>query len=342
MKARFRQGVIALACCYAAGISLWFVLHLWLGDSVWWLALLNSFVPYFFVPVLLILPFAGLYRRRTLWISLCLPALIFIWLYGGLFLPLGKGNPSAEPTLTVMTFNVWGGSHQAETAEVIIDNGYPDIVVLQELTPEMQEILLEVLGDRYPYALLDAGEVNRGMGVLSRYPLREVADAESLYALDWELQVVEVQLDGQMLTVYNCHPHSSNVLAYLEEGSAIAASVTAGFRNREMIARALLADIERRQTPVIVAGDLNSPPQSAVYRLLTQRLTNSHAEAGWGLGHTFPAYQGSYRGIPILARQMRLDVIFYTPELQALRSSVSATYGESDHLPVMAELRERR
>lgn len=89
---------------------------------------------------------------------------------------------------------------------------------------------------------------------------------------------------------------------------------------------------------MIVVGDFNSTDQSEVYQLLGRVLTDAHRAVGWGLGHTFPAYAGSFRGIPILPWQMRIDMIFYSDEFAALRSQVGPTYGESDHLPVLAQL----
>lgn len=338
MKVNLRKIIIGLSWVYASVIVIWFVLYLLLGDSVWWLALLNSFVPFFFIPVILILPFSLIYHSPIVWLSLCFPVLIFVGLYGNLFLPVWNRHTISEPLLTIMTFNVWGGSQHIETAQVIIDNGYPDIVALQELSPEMEDVLFEVVGDYCPYHLIEVAEGYRGMAVLSRYPLREVSDVSQLHALDWIVQIFEVEVDDQVITVYNCHPHSSNILVYLEEGTAIAENVEAGFRNREMIVGYLIADIESRDTPVIVVGDFNSSDRSEVYRILSARLEDSHLEAGWGFGHTFPAYQGSYHGIPIFARQMRLDWIFHTQELQALRSVVGETYGESDHLPVIVDL----
>lgn len=59
-------------------------------------------------------------------------------------------------------------------------------------------------------------------------------------------------------------------------------------------------------------------------------------ERGLGFGHTFPAYAGRYRRIPILPRQMRIDMIFYSQGFVPLRCTVGATHGESDHLPVVA------
>ena len=74
-----------------------------------------------------------------------------------------------------------------------------------------------------------------------------------------------------------------------------------------------------------------------MYGLLSDRLADAHRAAGWGFGHTFPAYAGSYRGIPIVARQMRIDMVFLVQELVPLRCYTGSTGGESDHLPVVAE-----
>lgn len=73
-----------------------------------------------------------------------------------------------------MSFNIWGGSQSKETARVILDNGTPDIVAVQELTPQMATTLLKEVGDIYPYRAFQTGPRNEGMGVLSRYPLVEL------------------------------------------------------------------------------------------------------------------------------------------------------------------------
>ena len=75
---------------------------------------------------------------------------------------------------------------------------------------------------------------------------------------------------------------------------------------------------------------------------MTGPLADAHQEAGWGLGHTFPAYGGRYLGIPIVPRQVRLDMILHTGDLVALDSRVGADPGASDHMPVLAELAWRK
>lgn len=116
------------------------------------------------------------------------------------------------------------------------------------------------------------------------------------------------------------------------------AEVQKSYQVRKQLIESLVTDIEKRDGPVIVVGDFNSTDQSDVYRLIRNRLLDAHRAAGWGWGHTFPAYAGNYRGVPIFARQMRIDMIFYSKEFTALDCRVGSSYGESDHLPVLAEL----
>ena len=149
-------------------------------------------------------------------------------------------------------------------------------------------------------------------------------------------------MNGQVFTLYNCHPHGSNVLVYFQAGASIADEVQTSFEARRRLTKQLIADIRTRLDPVIVVGDFNSTDQSDVYTILTSRLQDAHRVAGWGFGHTFPAYSGSFRGIPIIPRQMRLDMIFYSDKFTALNSRVSSTFGESDHLPVLANLAWQR
>jgi vancomycin resistance protein VanJ len=335
MKKALRQIGTVLGWLYAGLITAWFVLHAWIGDAIWWLALLDSFTPFLFLPLILILPACLVCRWRAFQLSVVPPVLIFLALYGALFLP--QLTPaSGEDPLVIMTFNVWGYSGSAETAQAIIHDEVPDIVAVQELSPQMGEVLLAELGAIYPYRSVSFGaERESGMAVLSRYPLA-VSGSERLSG--WRVQVMEVSIGERTVTLYNIHPEVSNVLAYVEEGDSLPQTVEASWAEREAQVRELVADIEGRGGPVILAGDLNSTDQSTAYRLLREVLVDAHRAAGWGFGHTFPAYEGSWRGIPIVARQMRIDMVFYSQDFAALSCRVGSAHGESDHLPVVAEL----
>jgi len=342
VKAALKKSCTLVSWLYAAWVVLWFVLHGWLGDTIWWLALLNAFAPLLFVPLALILPASLVCRRPSFWASVVPPLAIFLVLYGHLFLPARPSASAIEGTpLTIVSHNIWWYSQSEETAHAILAGGTPDIVALQELAPGMVEMLVKEVGDLYPYRAVGTDVHRYGVGVFSRYPLTEL-DSSHLANPSWRVQICRVVVGDQAFIVYNVHLPVSNVLAYLEEGTSVAGDVEASFTNREALVRRLVADTATRTEPVVVAGDFNSTDQSDVYGLLAQSLTDAHRAVGWGFGHTFPAYAGSWKGIPIIPRLMRLDMIFYSDGFTALSSRVGLTHGESDHLPVVAQLAWRR
>jgi endonuclease/exonuclease/phosphatase (EEP) superfamily protein YafD len=340
MKSLLKTGVLACSLLYAGAIVAWCVLHSWRGDGAWWLAVLNTFAPFFFLPLLLLLPLCLLVRRRSLWLSAALPALIFVWLYGGLFLPARPAALAAdEAPLTVMTFNVWAASRSPRTAQALVDGGLPDIVALQELSPDMARVLVEELGHVYPYHAADPRTLGNGLGVFSRYPLREL-DASHLTSTWWRVQIVQVQVGARAVVVYNVHLPGWSFL--LDGGTSLGNQIQAGVQARRDLARQLAQDIARQPGPVIVAGDLNSTDRGDAYALLAEELADAHRAAGWGLGATYPAEGHSYYGLPFVPTLVRIDMILYSQELMALRSSVGSTHGESDHLPVFAQLAWRK
>lgn len=319
---------------YSAGIVLWFLLHLVFGDRFGWLALVSTFAPYLFWPLPFVLVVGLLAGRRT-WMPILLAVLVFAIEYGALFDfgLLDRRTVEGEP-ISVLTFNTWGYSASPETAQAIVAWGTADIVVLQELSSEIAAIIDRDLADTYPYRLLEPG--NR-KGILSRYPLSDANDSLPP-GVRWFTQAAEVEAGGRRLTVYNVHLYATTVLSDLAEGRSVANGLAGGAAAREEQAAALVQDIATRTGPVIVAGDLNATDQSTAYAVLTEQLDDAHRQAGNGFGHTFPAYRGSFHGLPILPRALRIDTILYSPDLQATDSRVVPEHGESDHHPVWATL----
>ncbi|MFN8487496.1 MAG: endonuclease/exonuclease/phosphatase family protein [Caldilineaceae bacterium] len=323
---------------YSGLLLAWFGLHWLYDDQIWWLALLNAFAPWFFLPLVILIPLQLVLRSKAVAFTLLSPLLLFLFLYGQLFVPTQLRTPARHTSvLRVMSFNIWGGSHAQETVQVIADNQFPELVALQELPPDMADLLVKQFSTAYPYRLLNAGYGNHGMGILSRYPFT-VLDATGLADPAWAVQVVRVAAPGHSFTFYNVHPHGTNILLYWQEGSSVRENVEQSYQARLTFAHKLLDDISKRNGPLLVAGDFNSTEQSAVYRQLTTCLFDAHRVAGWGFGHTFPAYQGSFHGIPIPARLMRIDMIFYSNGFQAIDQHISPKHGESDHLPIVATL----
>lgn len=332
---------ILLLWLYTTLLAIWWGIHLLTGDTIWWIALLSSFTPHFFLPLLFFWPIGMGVRRFAYWWVLLLPTILFIYFYGILFIP--KSAPpyeSESPPFRIMSFNLWEGSHRARTAQVILENNLPDIVALQEVTLPMQRLLLKTVGQHYPYVLFDTSSGQQRLGLLSRYPLERVP---SELIIDLSCRQYRVTIDATYrFRLYNCHPRSTNVLYSFGDIPTVIKRTEETFRIRTVLSERLAQAIKTHAEPTLVVGDFNTTDQSDAYYTLRTALSDAHRAIGWGFGHTFPARTGHSRGIPIIARQVRIDMVLYTNDFVALQTQVSPVHGESDHHPLLATLGWRR
>jgi len=341
MRLLLRIVGLLLLCVYSALLLGWWGAHLLLGDTVWWLGLISSFVPFFFVPLIVFIPLAVFVRLPFYNSLLLFPVTFFLLTYGPLFLPKMAPPHVTDPApITVMTFNMRANSRTVETINVLRDNGLPDIVALQETTPWLTGLLKQELDALYPYQFYESTLDGRGISTLSRYPLERIRVP---MIIDLNCRVFRATVDPtHQFLLYNCHPKSSNLLNFLGDGQPMAAQISETFRVRGLLSQALADEIAASSEPIIVVGDFNSTDQSDAYTLLQGQLQDAHRQAGWGFGHTFPADRWRFRGIPILPRMVRIDMVRYTDAFVALTSQVGITHGESDHLPLLVTLAWRR
>jgi vancomycin resistance protein VanJ len=325
-----RRLASSLAFLYTASVIGWYVAHSLVGDGFWLLAMVNAFAVYLFAP----LPFAALLavlaRRRTTWFALLVVVLLFFRLFGGDWVPpspvvrAGVGTPA----LTVMTYNVLFVNTDAGPIAASITRANPDLVAFQELTPLLARQLEQEIGARYPYrAPLHVAECHSGVAVWSRYPLRvESVDQDVLC----RMCSVVVDLDGRPIRVIGIHAWSFTGLDRL--------SVERSFRWRREQIELVFDMVEGQPEPLILLGDLNSTPTHEVYHMLSTHLVDAFREAGWGLGHTFPATGGRLWGVPYPDRLVRIDYIFHSDDWRAEAAWVGEWDGSSDHRPVVARL----
>jgi endonuclease/exonuclease/phosphatase (EEP) superfamily protein YafD len=104
--------------------------------------------------------------------------------------------------------------------------------------------------------------------------------------------------------------------------------------------------VREYDVPAIIAGDLNDVYLNDGYRILVNAgLQDVWAEAGFGLGNTFPGNKspGTSRphigGFYIPEWLIRIDYIFASPEWEVLSAHIARTDGYSDHRGVVAYLR---
>src|SRR3954467_14928327 len=89
-----RRFIARLTGVYALGLFVFTILRWIFEDSVWWLALLGNFTPFYFAALIGLLPLAVITRARRSVLLLLPSALIGLLVYGQLYLP--KVKPSAS------------------------------------------------------------------------------------------------------------------------------------------------------------------------------------------------------------------------------------------------------
>ncbi|MBN1312870.1 MAG: endonuclease/exonuclease/phosphatase family protein [Anaerolineae bacterium] len=327
-------GMLLLACAdlYALGLILYFLLRLTTGFRLWPVALFSNFLHLALLANLVSLSVMLILRRWRRAALFSLPALAFVWLFGGLLIP--RPAPvcnSAERCLrlTAMTYNLGdGGTNTSpeDIARIVLESG-ADVVGFQEVTASQAASMRNDMVAVYPYqTIYAAGESVNGVALLSRYP---VVDEAVFYGDPKTMPNLAVTLDvqGRHLQVLVVHPPPpgwSPDWRHFYRSRAVSDA---------QIYTEMIAD-----GPALLLGDLNATDQSQAYVILTQSgLGDAYRAAGFGFGPTFPSRKGyGYpfeRAIPLV----RLDYVLYTGQFKALRAWVGPHAG-SDHLPVLAEL----
>ncbi|MBN2500781.1 MAG: endonuclease/exonuclease/phosphatase family protein [Anaerolineales bacterium] len=331
-----------LGWVYLVGLCLWLGLYLIFGDDIGYLGLINSFAFYYFLPAFIFAILAFLMRRWSLLAVSGAAVVVFLWFWGALFLPRLPRPTVAGETLKVMTYNVEGVvRNRSGDPRNIVDSILhedPDIVMMQEFTHATARTVRRELSEQYPYQILAPTWDVYGKGVISKYPLTNTGDTlpgnwkgtPQILTLDWQ---------GQEITVINYHFNKS------APGSI--AEVDATFANRENLAQILAeAAIQYgEKRPVIATGDSNITPLGEAYKTIHAELQDAWLEAGFGLGHTYPADEFGRNalfsvkwGLPIPQKLIRIDYIFVSDDWVVVNAVRPRNRGGSDHLPVVAEI----
>jgi len=300
------------------------------GDGFWLLALVNAFAVYLFAPLPLVALLTALAWRRLTRLALLIVTLLFVGLFGSDLMPRSPvARAGTEgPALTVMTYNVLFTTADATPAAATITSADPDLVAFQELTPSLAQQLEQEIGTRYPYRTPMHAGCPAEVAIWSRYPLQvEDVDEDVLC----RVCSVVVDLGGRATRVVNAHAWP--YIALDQE------SVERSFRWRQEQVELVLDMVKGQPEPLVLLGDLNSTPMHEVYRTLSTHMVDTFREAGWGLGHTFPATGGRFWGLPYPSRLVRIDYIFHSDEWRAEAVWVGEWDGSSDHRPVVARLR---
>jgi endonuclease/exonuclease/phosphatase (EEP) superfamily protein YafD len=290
----------------------------WPGDRLWPVRLTNYVMPWLLVGLLPALILAGVARRRWLVTALAIPAMLIGLTFAPLFLPRTSPAVASNESFSVMSYNIWGWNGNVEAMAEVIGQEQPDFILLQEVHFDMAHRLKAALRDLYPEQTLHVVfEPSIGQAIFSRYPLIPI---EASVEKGRTQKVVALTPYGSM-AVWNVHLYQPRPW----------------FSQYRQITR-LTEDIAGADYPLIVGGDFNTTDQSEIYRMIDQYLDNTHWEAGWGFGFSFPASTRRIKGVLPAPPLIRIDHIFYSNHFYAGDARTLSTSGGSDHLPVIAKL----
>lgn len=328
----------AACLLYALGLVAFFASRMALPEWPGLFALVNSFAPFLFAPLPLVVVWAVFRRTRVTAMTGAVALATFAIVFGPLFVPRSTVAASGD-AIEVMTFNLGPYVAQPEAVAAAIAAEAADIVVVQELTLASDKAIRAALARRYPYMVLEPDE--RGRGLLSRFPIEDVswvqADGEERATLSATITAM-----GHPIHLFAPHPNPPSI-SWLP-GLPLPSSLDTGPQERQLL------DIGRRAKDaggtVLVMGDFNMTDQTKAYAVLTETLRDAFREAGWGFGLTFPhdlaagslpPYMRFLRSIPVPTRLLRLDYILHSADLVAESARVGC-HGGSDHCYVLARL----
>lgn len=303
----------------AAAVVLLLTLLAYLGDSAWWLDVLNQGRMQY-LTWSLGLAVVLLLARAWPWLAVAVVAVaINAWFVAPWFLGDPQGTPAgADRDLRLMVLNVRGSNEQFKPVLELLRRDRPDLVVLNEVDPAWLEQIRGLAAGYEIYDTPTQGEF--GVLLLSRRPIESV-EIET-FTDRWSPSIVaRLDVGGQPAVLIATHP------------PAPLDSETWENRNEHLLELAQYVD--GLTDPVLVAGDLNITMWSPHFDELIEQSGLSETRYGYGLHPTFPASRWGL-DVPWPLR-VPLDHVLATEEWTILGTWAGPNVG-SDHLPLLADV----
>ncbi len=334
-----RRGVVWrlagwLAWAYAAGvITAWLALRVG-GDRWWWTTVL-LFAPRWVwpLPLAVILPVVLLWRRRLTWL-VALSALWVAWPLMGFCVPwqriasaVASDDAGGYPPVRVLTCNVGLAPLAPGALATLIADERPDIITLQEKFDE--EGMRQLLGPNWQI------EVTPGILVATQFPIVRRKLFTGSKAASWRTVAIDYRMETPSgpidFVAVHLYTPRKGLEAIKDRRLAGIEGMRANRARRDRESAELRRWVDVLEGSVIVAGDMNLPHESSIFRRDWSAFSDAFAAAGWGYGYTYGyTTSGNWYGI-------RIDHILAGAGFRVERAWVGPHVG-SDHRPVLAVL----
>ncbi|MFF1479962.1 endonuclease/exonuclease/phosphatase family protein [Streptomyces sp. NPDC058301] len=314
----WKRGRVLAALALLLGLLM--LLHAKVTERAGLGSLVETFLPWFglFIPVLLV---AALWRRSApAVVTLLLPAVVWLNLFGGLL--SDKSHPNSD--LTLVSHNVDADNPDpAGTARDLAASG-ADVLALEEITPQAKPLYEKGLAKAYPYHT-----VQGTVGLWSKLPLSDTrpVDIKQDVGPLGDSKPADVKLAYNRALRATVATDRGPLAVYVAHLGSVRLLPGKGFwtesRNRGAKALAEAVAAERNERMVLL-GDLNGTIGDRAFDDITAQLRSAQEAAGDGFGFSWPAK------FPVA----RIDQILVRGVEPASSWVLPAT--GSDHRPVAA------
>ncbi|MFJ8637401.1 endonuclease/exonuclease/phosphatase family protein [Streptomyces sp. NPDC093568] len=271
-------------------------------------SLLESFLAWLGLVVVVLLVLALLRRSATALMALLLPVAAWTHLFGGLLLPGAEPGPH---DLVVVQHNVSDvNTDPAGTARALAE-AEPDLIALEELVPPALAVYEKTFAADFPYHA-----VRGTVGLWSKHPLTGAR------LVDIKPQgITEPWSRGLRTVVHTPHGDIAAYVAHLPSVRIQASGLASSQRDESasLLGKAIAA--EKLKTALLL-GDLNGTVDDRGLAPLTLRMTTAEQ----GFAFSFPAAFPMARIDQVMARSATVGHIRTLPATR------------SDHLPVVARI----
>lgn len=255
-----------------------------------------------------------------------------------------------EQEIRVMTYNIRALSklvryptnnfaqNKEKFAFFIEENKQPHVMCLQETTIPNIEFFKTKLG--YRNIVRHPGP-NSKTAILSMYPIENhglIQFEEGNGSCVW----ADIELDGNKVRFYSVHLHSNTISVQADtlikveniNNEKALKGLNGMFKKykfasnvRQLQATKLKNHMESSPYPVVLCGDFNDTPQSFIYQILSDGMTDAFKARGIGFGTT---WAGNLPGL-------KIDYILTDANVEVLSNSIYRRKF-SDHYPMMTAL----
>lgn len=234
--------------------------------------------------------------------------------------------------LKIVTFNIKAGTGGYDKVKKYLDSQNADIVFLQEF------------GDgKLSLNNLEGTKKTNVIKLYTKYKIinrKELLDGTNNDFFVAHSEQFDIEIKGKIYRLINAHLESfkfeksmvklnGNTTQDQEKLKDILRKLFPTFKIHQEQVETIRKSIDESPYPVILAGDLNSVPNSYEYYHLGKNLNDAFFETGKGSGTSFHDYK----------YPLRIDFIFTSPSIKAVTYKVDRSVKLSDHFPVISTFR---